>query len=69
MQYLFVQSCDDGPGYSPSPHVSGLHSHVSCQNGMADKALQLCQGLDYADLLAPEPTPSPWLICFTGSAM
>ena len=33
-----------------------------------DEALQR-SCFDYADRLAPEPTLSPWLIWFTGSAM
>jgi hypothetical protein len=47
-----------------------LQRHINCESVLAkDEALQQNCGFDYADLLAPEPGLSPWLICFTGSAM
>jgi hypothetical protein len=43
---------------------------IACEGVLAkDEALQQTFRFDYAYLLAPEPTISPWLICFTGSPM
>jgi hypothetical protein len=58
------------PGPRIVPLAQGCSATSLCETVLVvkDEALQR-SGFDYADRLAPAPTLSPWLICFTGSAM